>query len=141
MTIDRSLERFLHAQRDAGRLSPATQTAYRRDLQRFAHWCRKQQLVDPDRLDPVHLRGYAAGLARAGLNPRSIQRHLSALRKFFRFLHERGEVNTDPATDLKAPRARRKLPTALRNANSEPASPSTHSTNEDARGMATRWHG
>ena len=113
MKLDQALNRFLETQRDAGRLSPATQTAYRRDLQRFAAWCGKYGHRDPDQLDAMHLRGYAAGLARAGLDPRSVQRHLSALRKFFRFMHDDGLLRTNPAADLKAPRARRKLPRTL----------------------------
>jgi len=113
MELDQALDRFLETQRDAGRLSPATQTAYRRDLRRFAAWCRKHERTDPTALDAMHLRGYAAGLARAGLDPRSVQRHLSALRKFFRFLHDDGMMPTNPAADLKAPRARRKLPRTL----------------------------
>lgn len=113
MQLDQALNRFLEIQRDAGRLSPATQTAYRRDLQRFAAWCGKHGHSDPDQLDALHLRGYAAGLARAGLDPRSVQRHLSALRKFFRFMRDDGLLRTNPAADLKAPRARRKLPRTL----------------------------
>ncbi|MGB0514700.1 MAG: tyrosine recombinase XerC, partial [Wenzhouxiangellaceae bacterium] len=113
MNLHRALDRFLRTQRDAGRLSPATQSAYQSDLQRFIAWCHKQQLNDPDQLDAMHLRGYAAGLAKAGLDPRSIQRHLSALRKFFRSLHDHKVIKLNPAADLKAPRARRKLPRTL----------------------------
>mgnify|MGYP006445320913 FL=1 len=52
-------------------------------------------------------------MGRAGLDPRSIQRHLSAVRRFFRYLIDQEMLDANPALDLKAPRARRKLPRTL----------------------------
>ncbi len=111
--IGKHIQHFLDTCRAAGRLSAASQEAYRRDLEKFAAWCKHQQLDRPDSIDAQHLRSFAAREARQGLSPRSIQRRLSALRKWFGFLAERSIIQTNPAADLRAPRARRKLPRTL----------------------------
>jgi len=112
-SIASAIESFLDDCSNRGRLARASIAAYRRDLQRLAAWCRKQDIDSIDRLDATALRGFAASMGRAGLDPRSIQRHLSALRKFFRYLVDHGRMGANPAADLKAPRARRKLPRTL----------------------------
>ncbi|MEM1080399.1 MAG: tyrosine recombinase XerC [Pseudomonadota bacterium] len=111
--VQRQVDQFLRYCRDAGRLSAASQDAYRRDLLKFTAWCSQHQIDDLARVDAQHLRGFTASEARAGLNARSIQRRLSALRKLFAHLAKQGHIRSNPATDLKAPRARRKLPRTL----------------------------
>jgi len=107
------IESFLADCTMRSRLAPRTIEAYRRDLKRLSSWCRQQDIDRPEALDPAALRSYSASLGRAGLDARSIQRHLSAIRKFFGHLVDRGVIEANPSTDLKAPRARRKLPRTL----------------------------
>lgn len=111
--IDGRVAEFLAASRDAGRLAEATLVAYAGDLRRFSAWCAARAIGHPAQIDAAALRGFAAGLSREGLDPRSVQRHLSALRKFFAYLERAGHVPANPCADLKAPRARRKLPRTL----------------------------
>ncbi|MFU8877501.1 MAG: tyrosine recombinase XerC, partial [Wenzhouxiangellaceae bacterium] len=107
------IEEFLAGCRESGRLAEASCRAYALDLARLSRWCRQREIESAQRIDAVELRAFAASMAREGLDPRSIQRHLSALRRFFDYLQRRGEIRTNPALDLKAPRARRKLPRTL----------------------------
>jgi len=111
--IDAAIDAFIAAGREHGRLSPASLSAYALDLQRLSRWCRKRGLETLDSLDAARLREFTASMARAGLDARSIQRHLSALRHFFGTLDRDGRIESNPAADLKAPRARRKLPRTL----------------------------
>jgi len=111
--IGSSILRFVDASTQSARLAPASISAYQRDLERFAKWCREQNLKHASQLDALHLRSYTAGLARAGMDPRSIQRHLSALRRWFRYLLDDGIIRSNPADGMKAPRVRRKLPRTL----------------------------
>ncbi|MDT8449613.1 MAG: tyrosine recombinase XerC [Wenzhouxiangellaceae bacterium] len=108
-----AIRTFLDACRERGRLAPATLKAYGHDLRRFEQWCRNNGHESPADVDALALRAFAASLARAGLDPRSTQRHLSALRRFFRHLTEARQIPANPAADLRAPRARRKLPKTL----------------------------
>lgn len=112
-SIGPAIDSFLKDCSDRGRLAKASIAAYRRDLKRLETWCRGQEIDSVRGLDATALRGFAASMGRAGLDPRSIQRHLSALRKFFRYLVDHALVDANPAADLKAPRARRKLPRTL----------------------------
>jgi integrase/recombinase XerC len=54
-----------------------------------------------------------AAAARAGLAPSSIARRLSAWRGFFDWLAARGELGTNPARGVRAPRRGKRLPKAL----------------------------
>lgn len=112
-SIGSAIDSFLADCSARGRLARASISAYRRDLKRLQAWCAKHEIETLEGLDATALRGFAASMGRAGLDPRSIQRHLSALRKFFRYLVDHGRLNANPAADLKAPRARRKLPRTL----------------------------
>jgi integrase/recombinase XerC len=97
----------------AGRLSPRSRDAYKRDLKRLLDWATARGIERIDGLDLTALRSFAASEMRAGLDPRTIQRRLSALRKWFTWLEQDGRVKGNPAADLRAPRARRKLPVTL----------------------------
>lgn len=108
-----AVEAFVNAMRDGHRLAPATCRAYARDLDRLRAWCITHEIRTVDELDPARLRAFSASLARAGLDPRSIQRHLSALRRWCGWLVDQGALTSNPAADLKAPRTRRKLPETL----------------------------
>ncbi len=104
------LAAFLQGLAQDGRSSPHTLAAYRRDLRRFARWCDTHAVAAWRQVDAEAVRRYAAGLHRQGLAPRSIQRHLSALRALFRHLVRRGLLAGNPALDIRAPRAPRRLP-------------------------------
>jgi len=112
-SIAGAIDAFVAAMRDGHRLAPATCRADARDLDRLRTWCRQHRIETIEALDPVRLRAFSASLARAGLDPRSIQRHLSALRRWFGWLVDEGALRSNPAADLKAPRVRRKLPETL----------------------------
>jgi integrase/recombinase XerC len=101
---------YLHYER---RLSPRTLTAYRRDLGNFLDWLGEQGISDWTRVDSQQVRNYAAGRHRQGLSPKSLQRHLSAIRAWFRFLLREGGVRTNPAEGVRAPKVNRRLPHTL----------------------------
>jgi len=99
------------------RLSRHTITAYQTDLNKFLNHCEQLQVTAIALIDTDLVRQYAARQHRDGMSPRSIQRMLSSLRSFFNFtnLHatpgNRGDYN--PADDVKAPKANKKLPSTL----------------------------
>jgi integrase/recombinase XerC len=107
------LERFLAHLATERRLSPRTATAYRRDLTDLAAYARTEGVGDWRELDEHRLRAYVALRHRQGLGGRSLQRHLSAARTFFDYLLREALVEANPAYDLRAPKAPRKLPRAL----------------------------
>jgi len=107
------IERFHTHLASERRLSPHTVAAYGRELAAFASWCGKQGIADWSRLESAQLRSFAARSHAAGLNPRSVQRRLSALRTIFSFLIREGLATHNPAVGIRAPKAARRLPHTL----------------------------
>ena len=101
---------YLHHERG---LSPRTRTAYQRDLALFYEELSRLEIEDPGRVNEHHIRGLVARLHRQGLGPRSLQRLLSAIRSYYRWLMKEGLAEHNPAAPVKAPKAPKKLPATL----------------------------
>lgn len=95
------------------RMSPHTDSNYRRDLKRFVGHCDRNELADWDRVDGQHVRSFAAAEHRQGASPRTIQRRLSAIRSFYNFLLREGAAKLNPAVDVQAPKAKKRLPATI----------------------------
>jgi len=106
----RQLEDFLASVRH---LSPNTQSAYRRDLEGLRAWCADRQLRYWRDLDGRQLRTYVAARHRGGLGGRSLQRALSAIRAFYRYLIKGGRAESNPAQGLVTPKSPKRLPHTL----------------------------
>ena len=103
-------DRFLEHLKVERRSSPNTVAAYRRDLKRFAD----DVGAEPSSTVTGHdVRAFAARLHAGGLSPRSIARHLSSVRGLFAFLIRRGELGANPASGIRAPKHRQRLPKTL----------------------------
>ena len=110
---DPDISAFLDHLRIERRLSPRTLEAYRHDLISLDQHRAARELPGWDRLDTQHLRHFIASQHQQGLAPRSLQRLLSAIRSFYRFLQREGRAQQNPALDLRAPKAARPLPRTL----------------------------
>ena len=106
-------ERWFAHLRTERRLSPHTSVNYARDLAAFTVFCDGQGVTAWPQVDNFHVRSFAAREHRNGLGPRSIQRRLSSLRSFFNFLIREGVVKSNPAEEIKAPKAPKRLPKTL----------------------------
>ncbi len=107
--IDRFLSHLAHERRMSGH----TIAAYRRDLRTLAGFGERRKLAAWNAFDNSAMRAFAADLHGAGLSPRSIQRHLSAARTFYEFLMREGHCALNPALDVRAPKAKKRLPATL----------------------------
>jgi integrase/recombinase XerC len=103
-------QRYLGTER---RLSVHTLSAYGRDLTALRDWCDRNGIQDWVQLDHQHIRSFAAASHARGLQGRSIQRRLAALRTFFGFLLREGALVRNPALEVRAPKAVRRLPHTL----------------------------
>jgi integrase/recombinase XerC len=105
--------------------SPRTARAYRADLAAFlAFWendfanrpAAKTKLAE---VDALAVRAHVASLHRARLSPRSLGRHLSTLRSFFRWACREGYLSRNPTHGLPSPKTPRSLPRVLTLADTE----------------------
>ncbi len=94
-------------------MSDHTGSAYGRDLAALVRFCDAQGIPAWTGMDGQHLRVFAARSHAGGLAPRSVQRRLSAVRSFFRFLIREGVLESNPAEEIRAPKAARRLPRTL----------------------------
>ncbi|KTG17656.1 MULTISPECIES: tyrosine recombinase XerC [unclassified Guyparkeria] len=94
------------------RLNPLTRKAYQASWARFRRYLDESDVVTTEAIDDRCLRRFLAQLSRDDQSPRSIARHVSALKRLLRFW-QRLEIPfaADPLL-LKAPRAPRRLPDA-----------------------------
>jgi integrase/recombinase XerD len=90
-------------------LAKATISAYRLDLERFAGTSGGHG----DLGDAASLRRHVDSLYAAGMNSRSIARHITTLRNLYRFLLEKGAIASDPTVLLTTPTHWQSLPKYL----------------------------
>jgi integrase/recombinase XerC len=107
------LERFYGYLRNERRLSPHTLESYRRDLSRLQEYCDGNRIGDWEALDSFAVRSYVAWRHRKGIGGRSLQRELSAIRSLYNYLLRERAVGSNPALDIPAPKAEKRLPRAL----------------------------
>jgi integrase/recombinase XerC len=105
--------RYLTHLTNERRLSSHTADNYARDLAALAAYCEHKGIDGWRRIDSQHVRVFAAEEHRAGLGPRSIQRRLSAVRGFFAYLIREQRLDTNPANEIHAPKAPKRLPKTL----------------------------
>ncbi|MBV8979208.1 MAG: tyrosine recombinase XerC [Alphaproteobacteria bacterium] len=109
---------WLDALRDQRRASAHTVRAYGDDLDRFLAFLETHlgQVLDTRALKQLRaadIRAFITHRRNQGLSARGVQRALSAIRGFFRYLTREGIVDNAAAFTLKAPRASRSLPRPL----------------------------
>ncbi len=113
MGVQTYIEQFLVHLTNERRLSAHTIAAYRRDLAALDEYRCSENLQSWQQLGPFEVRRFAAQAHRKGLSPRSIARRLSAARSFFTYLLRENVLQNNPAVDVQAPKAPRRLPNTL----------------------------
>jgi integrase/recombinase XerD len=86
--------------------------AYRRDLARLAGFLAARG-TPVERATPDDLRAFVDSLYADEMSGRSVARYLSAVRRFYLYLLDRGAIREDPAADLSSPTAWKTLPKFL----------------------------
>lgn len=112
-----AVERFLeHLALDLDR-SPETVRAYRRDLDDLRgflseNWFRRPE-YEPAEIDARAVRGWIADMHERGLSKTTMARRLSAARSMFQWLIRKGELQSNPAAEVRNPRRAERLPDRL----------------------------
>ncbi|MGH9395158.1 MAG: tyrosine recombinase [Terriglobales bacterium] len=93
-------------------LSGNSLAAYGRDLRQFATWCQLRHLRT-ERCQATDLQAYLSWLGERGLCPRSVARHLTAVRNYFRYMVLHEQLSADPTQALRSPNWGRPIPKVL----------------------------
>ena len=103
-------EQFLHYLIYEKRFSEHTVTAYKKDLENFVEIL---ALPSDDEIVAVtyrDMRSYLVQLVEAGLENTSVNRKLSSIKTFYRYLRQQGICETNPATKVKSLKQKTRLP-------------------------------
>jgi integrase/recombinase XerC len=93
------------------RFSDHTVIAYHRDLEQFSLFVQKTyEEGDVRQIQPFFVRTWLAQLKDDNISPRSINRKLSTLKSFFKYLQRDGKVEVSPVSNLSGPKSGKKLP-------------------------------
>ncbi|MFB9865335.1 tyrosine-type recombinase/integrase [Rufibacter immobilis] len=93
------------------RFSPHTITSYQTDLHQFQEYLQEvYQLEDLKVADHAIIRSWVVTLVQKELDSRTIHRKIASLRSYYRFLVQRGLLETNPTLRIKAPKLAKKLP-------------------------------
>jgi integrase/recombinase XerC len=104
-------ESFINYLKYEKRFSSHTVVAYKNDLDQFVQYCAAvvgEFVVK--RVDAKLIRSWVVYLMEQELSPRSVNRKVSTLKSFFKFLMKEQMVENNPAINLPLPKIRKKLP-------------------------------
>ena len=106
------MEKYISYLKNIRHLSPATVKAYSGDIEEFISFMEESgvPVTEPDRNSG---RRYVAHLSKKGFDARSINRKISALRKFYDYKIREKEIEFNPFDYVKSQRVDKKLPTFM----------------------------
>ena len=94
------------------RFSEHTVKSYTTDLKQFTDFlCDEFQIID--NIDEIRfqiIRTWIASLLEKGISPRSVNRKISTLKSYFKFLIREGVILENPMIKLVAPKSKKRLP-------------------------------
>lgn len=110
-TIHPQVQEFLHFLKFQKRYSENTWVSYGTDLGQFFDYCQEQyELNDPVKVKTEFVRSWLATLKLGGMESRSLNRKISSLKSFYKFLLREGKIETTPLTAIISPKNRKRLP-------------------------------
>lgn len=115
--MDRAIRTFLDVLSVQQSASPQTIRAYASDLAQFHAFAlsvlKPDRSLVPQAVAPALIREFLAARDRQGDKKASLARKLACLRSFFRYLVRVGQLEVNPAEDVRAPKLPKHLPQVL----------------------------
>lgn len=107
------LDQFLHYITVERGLALNTVISYRNDLQQFIAFLENIGVSSFNEVKREHLAMYLENLHRKGLATRSRNRHLAAIRSFYKYLLREKIADSNPAAQMESSQIQKKLPQVL----------------------------
>ncbi len=104
------IKEFISFLKDIRNLSKNTIFNYNKDLKDFSFYTQKEGILN---IAPKDIEKYVEHLKKRGYSNRTINRKLSSIRGFYRFLEEKGTIETNPTINLYSPKLDKRLPDFL----------------------------
>ncbi len=104
-------ESFLKYLKYEKRFSPHTWVAYKNDLNQFLQYYTKVAgEFDVKKVDSKLLRGWVISLMENNISAGSVNRKVSTIKSFFKYLMKQEVVDNNPVVNIPLPKIRKKLP-------------------------------
>ena len=113
MSIDSDIKEYLVFVSQVKNLSENTTKSYQRDLKKLCLFLKSLKITDYTDVSMDICSAWIGDLFSQNNNPRSIQRHLSSAKGFFRFLKKNNLIATSPFELVTAPKSASNLPEVL----------------------------
>jgi integrase/recombinase XerD len=111
--MNQTLDQFIHYLIVEKGLSKNTIEAYGHNLNRFLEYLKKKRIHDLDQVGKVDVKAFLLSLKKQGLSAKTVVRNLVALRTFYKFLTEEGNLEVNPLEEIESPKVERTLPEIL----------------------------
>ena len=113
MSIDSDIKEYLVFVSQVKNLSENTTKSYQRDLKKLCLFLKSLKITDYTDVSMDICSAWIGDLFSQNNNPRSIQRHLSSAKGFFRFLKKNNLIAASPFELVTAPKSASNLPEVL----------------------------
>jgi len=105
------IESFLQYIRNEKNFSSHTVISYQNDLSQFESFVlSKMETFDPKLIDASFVRQWIVYLMGEGYSPLSVNRKLSSLKSFFKYLYKLSLIDSQPFKKISGPKANKMLP-------------------------------
>ena len=104
------IELFLRYLQYEKNYSSHTVESYSNDISQFKYFVFGDEAFDPKTIDPVWVRRWMVSLMNESYSPLSVNRKLSSLKSFFKYLCKYKYIETSPIKDLRGPKVNKPLP-------------------------------
>ncbi len=112
--LDNAFKEYLFFLKITKNLSPNTIMAYKRDLDDYINFLKKNyEIKDPNKITVVHVRNYLNKLKKASLEQKTVSRKISSIKSFHKFLITEKIVDENPLLFIEPPKRKKKLPNVL----------------------------
>ena len=109
------IEKFLQYIKYEKAYSSHTFISYRTDMEQFAAFVEQQKgRFDPPDITANDIRSWILSIMDEGVGARSVNRKLTTLRTFFKYMMREGVLTIDPTAKVKPPKMEKRLPVFLR---------------------------
>lgn len=120
------------------RYSPHTLQGYRTDLEQFAAFLKKEHSEDFLQVEAMHVKNFMVLQLELGLVESAVNRKLSSLKSFFKFLHREGLMIANPTALVRNLKTPKKLPVFIEEAKMDELLDDEHTFDDTFAGKRDR---